>query len=212
MIRERGTNSMLKRYKWTWILLVVIVIGAGYLVYNAMGFGKEKLPVISQVGDFSFENVDGKTVSLDDTKGKVRLFYFFYTSCPDVCPVTTFMLSQTQKQLVKDGTFGKDAEFVSISFDPKVDTREKIKEFGDKFNVDYNGWYFLRGEDQQIRDLAEKSFKIAIMGDNKDNFSHANIIALVDRNNQVRKLYNANNTDEVTAESLAKDVEALAKE
>ncbi|MDR9855963.1 SCO family protein [Paenibacillus sp. VCA1] len=203
---------MLKRYKWTWVLLAIIVILAGYLIYAGTGIGKSKLPVLGEVEDFSFENVDGKTVTRDDTKGKVRLFYFFYTSCPDVCPVTTFLLSQTQKQLIKDGKFGKDAEFVSISFDPKVDTREKIKEFGDKFYVDYNGWYFLRGEDQKIRDVAEKSFKIAIVGDNKDNFAHSNIIALVDRDNKVRKLYNANDTDNVTAEALAKDVEELAKQ
>ncbi|MEC0369440.1 SCO family protein [Paenibacillus chibensis] len=203
---------MLKRYKWTWILLAVIIVMAGYLIYTGSGIGKSKLPVLGQVEDFSLENVDGKTVTLEDTKGKVRLFYFFYTSCPDVCPVTTFLLSQTQKQLIQDGVFAKDAEFVSVSFDPKVDTKEKIKEFADKFYVDYNGWYFLRGDDQKIRDLAEKSFKIGIMGDNKDNFAHSNIIALVDRDNQVRKLYNANDTDNVTAESLAKDVEALAKQ
>ncbi|MCJ8014365.1 SCO family protein [Paenibacillus sp. KQZ6P-2] len=203
---------MLKRYKWTWILLAVIIIMAGYLIYTSTGFGKSKLPVLGQVEDFSLENVDGKTVTLDDTKGKVRLFYFFYTSCPDVCPVTTFLLSQTQKQLIKDGVFPKDVEFVSISFDPKVDTKEKIKAFADKFYVDYNGWYFLRGDDQKIKDIAEKSFKIGIMGDNKDNFAHSNVIALVDRDNNVRKLYNANDTDNVTAESLAKDVEDLAKE
>ncbi|MED5020183.1 SCO family protein [Paenibacillus chibensis] len=203
---------MLKRYKWTWILLAVIIVMAGYLIYTGSGIGKSKLPVLGQVEDFSLENVDGKTVTLEDTKGKVRLFYFFYTSCPDVCPVTTFLLSQTQKQLIQDGVFAKDAEFVSVSFDPKVDTKEKIKEFADKFYVDYNGWYFLRGDDQKIRDLAEKSFKIGIMGDNKDNFAHSNIIALVDRDNKVRKLYNANDTDNVTAESLAKDVEALAKQ
>lgn len=203
---------MLKRYKWTWILLALIVIMAGYLIYTGTGIGKSKFPVLGQVEDFSLENVDGKTVTRDDTKGKVRLFYFFYTSCPDVCPVTTFLLSQTQKQLIKDGTFAKDAEFVSISFDPKVDTRDKIKEFGDKFYVDYNGWYFLRGDDKKIREVAEKSFKIGIMGDNKDNFAHSNVIALVDRNNQVRKLYNANDTDNVTAESLAKDVEELVKQ
>ncbi|GAB6988026.1 SCO family protein [Paenibacillus pini] len=202
---------MWKRYKWTWILLAVVVVVAGFLVVNSLGLGKEKLPVISTVENFSFENVDGKTVTLDDTKGKVRLFYFFYTSCPDVCPITTFMLSQTQKQLIKDGLFNKDVQFVSISFDPKVDTREKIKQFGDKFYVDYNGWYFLRGEDQKIRDIAEKSFKIGIIGDNKDNYSHSNLIALVDRDNQVRKLYNANDTENVTAEVLAKDVKDLAK-
>jgi protein SCO1/2 len=188
-----------------------MVIMAGYLLIQSLDLGKEKLPIIAEVQDFSLENVDGSTVMRDDTKGKVRLFYFFFTNCPDVCPVTTFMLSQVQDKLIKDGTFGKEAEFVSISFDPEVDTVEEMKKFGDKFNVDYNGWYFLRGDKQKIWDLAEKSFKIAIVGNNKDNYSHANLIALVDRDNQVRKLYNANDTENVTVDVLAQDIKDLAK-
>ncbi|HEY2492850.1 MAG TPA: SCO family protein [Paenibacillus sp.] len=202
---------MIKRYKWTWVLLSIMVIMAGYLLIQSLDLGKEKLPIIAEVQDFSLENVDGSTVMRDDTKGKVRLFYFFFTNCPDVCPVTTFMLSQVQDKLIKDGTFGKEAEFVSISFDPEVDTVEEMKKFGDKFNVDYNGWYFLRGDKQKIWDLAEKSFKIAIVGNNKDNYSHANLIALVDRDNQVRKLYNANDTENVTVDVLAQDIKDLAK-
>lgn len=202
---------MIKRYKWTWVLLSIMVIMAGYLLVQSLDIGKQKLPIIAEVQDFSLENVDGSTVTRDDTKGKVRLFYFFFTNCPDVCPVTTFMLSQVQDKLIKEGTFGKEAEFVSISFDPEVDTVEEMKKFGDKFNVDYKGWYFLRGDKQKTWDLAEKSFKVAIFGNNKDNYSHANLIALVDRDNQVRKLYNANDTEKVTVDVLAQDIKDLAK-
>lgn len=202
----------LKRYKGTWITIGIIVIFAAYLLVTSLGVGKEKWSVIGNVQDFSLENVDKTTVTLDDTKGKVRLFYFFFTSCPDVCPVTTDMLARAQKKLVEEGSFGKDVEFVSISFDPEVDTVEKIKEFGDKFKVDYNGWYFLRGDKQEIWDLAEKSFKIMIIGDKEGNYSHANLIALVDRDNQVRNLYNANDTEDVSVDILVKDINDLAKE
>jgi len=201
-----------KRYKWTWAFVGVIIIVVGYLLVSSLGLGKEKLPVIGTVQDFSLENVDKTTVTLDDTKGKVRLFYFFFTSCPDVCPITTFMLSQAQDKLQEEGIFNKDVEFVSISFDPEVDTVEKIKEFGDRYKVDYNGWYFLRGDKQTVWDLAEKSFKIMILGDNEGNYSHANLIALVDRDNQVRQLYNANDTDDVTVDMLVKDIKDLAKD
>ena len=201
-----------KRYKWTWAFVGVIIIVVGYLLVSSLGLGKEKLPVIGTVQDFSLENVDKTTVTLDDTKGKVRLFYFFFTSCPDVCPITTFMLSQAQDKLQEEGIFNKDVEFVSISFDPEVDTVEKIKEFGDRFKVDYNGWYFLRGDKQTVWSLAEKSFKIMILGDNEGNYSHANLIALVDRDNQVRQLYNANDTDDVTVDMLVKDIKDLAKD
>ncbi|WP_422658271.1 SCO family protein [Paenibacillus sp. EC2-1] len=204
--------SSLKRYKWTWLLLSVCVIAAVVLVYNSLGIGKSKFPVVGQVADFTMENVDGKTVSRDDTKGQVRLMYFYFTSCPDVCPVTTFLLSQVQNELKKDGTFGKDVSFVSISFDPVTDTREKIKEFGDRFFADYSGWYFLRGDQEKTRDLMQGSFKIPLLGKDSTNYTHGNYIALVDRDNNIRKMYNAADPSSVQIEEVVKDVKALAKE
>ncbi|WP_342760334.1 SCO family protein [Paenibacillus sp. PK3_47] len=202
----------LKKYKWTWILLVLALGMAVYLVADSTAFGKEKLPVIGEVQDFSLENVDGEQITLADTQGKARLVYFFFTECPDVCPITTFMLSQTQDLLKQDGSFGKDVEFVSVSFDPENDTREAIKAFADRFQADYNGWYFLRGDQEQVRKLAADSFKVLIAGNNKDNFAHANLIGLVDRDNRLRGLYDAGDTENVTPEFLADTVKDLARE
>lgn len=202
----------LKRYKWTWLLLLLALIMASYLAVNSLNLGKEKLPVIGEVQDFSLENVNGDQITLADTQGKARLVYFFFTQCPDVCPITTFMLSQTQKILVEDGSFGKDVEFVSISFDPENDTREAIKAFADRFQANYEGWYFLRGDQEAIRKLATDSFKVLIAGNTKENFVHANRIALVDRDNRLRALYDAGDTDNITPEFLADQLKKLARE
>lgn len=201
-----------KRYKWTWILLAVCVVAAVYLVYNALGFGKDKLPVIREVGSYSMENVDGKTIASEDTKEKVKLMYFYFTSCPDVCPVTTLILSQIQEELKKEGLFGGEVNFVSISFDPKTDTKEKIKEFGDRFNADYSGWYFLRGDQEETRKLMQESFKIPLLGNDSTNFTHGNSIALVDRDNNIRKMYNAGIPSDVKTEDIIQDIKTLIKE
>ncbi|GGF60709.1 hypothetical protein GCM10010912_02360 [Paenibacillus albidus] len=202
----------LKRYKWTWILLLLALGMAGYLLWSTLDLGKKELPVIGAVQDFSLENVEGEQVTLADTQGKARLVYFFFTECPDVCPITTFMLSQTQDLLVKEGSFGKDVEFVSISFDPENDTREAIKTFADRFHADYSGWHFLRGDQEEVRKLAAESFKVMIAGNNKDNFAHANLIGLVDRDNNLRALYDAGDSENVTPEFLAETVQELARE
>ena len=193
-------------------MLILALAMAGYLAANSLVFGKEKLPMIGQVQNFSLQNVDNQTVTLADTEGKVRLVYFFFTKCPDVCPITTFTMSQTQDLLVKNGRFGKDASFISISFDPENDTQEAIKTFADRFHAKYEGWYFLRGNQESVRKLAAESFKILIAGNNKDNFAHANLIGLVDRNNNLRALYDAGDTDNITPEFLADTVTQLAKE
>ncbi|NGM84761.1 SCO family protein [Paenibacillus sp. 7124] len=203
---------ILLRYKWTWLMLLLALAMAAYLAASSWSSRTGKLPVIGEVHDFSLENVNGDTVTLSDTEGKVRLVYFFFTQCPDVCPVTTFTLSQTQKLLIKDGSFGKDAAFLSISFDPQNDTREAIKTYADRFHANYDGWYFLRGDQEKVRNLAADSFKILIAGNSKDNFAHANLIGLVDRENRLRALYNAGDTDQVTPEFLADAVNKLARE
>nr|WP_157261061.1 SCO family protein [Paenibacillus wynnii] len=203
---------LIKKYKWTWLMLLLALAMAGYLAANSLDFGKEKLPMIGQVQNFSLQNVDGQTVTLADTEGKARLVYFFFTQCPDVCPITTFTLSQTQDLLMKSGEFGKDVAFISISFDPENDTPEAIKTFADRFHANYDGWYFLRGEQEQIRKLAADSFKVLIAGNKKDNFAHANLIGLVDRKNNLRALYNAGDTENITPEYLADVVTQLAKE
>ncbi|WP_339789028.1 SCO family protein [Paenibacillus sp. FSL R7-0313] len=203
---------MLKKYKWTWMLLGLALIMAVYLMWGTVFASKEKLPEIREIQSFSMENVDGSTVSLEDTQGKVRLFYFYFTSCPDVCPITTFTLSQVQDLLKEDDTFGKDVSFVSISFDPKVDTREKIKTFADRFHADYSGWYFLRGDMDKTKQFARESFQILIDGESKDDFAHMNMIGLVDENNQLRKVYNAFNTEAVVPAVIAEDIRNLIKE
>ncbi|WP_338540599.1 SCO family protein [Paenibacillus tundrae] len=204
---------MFKKYIWTWILLALALVMVVYLMWGNLFAGKEKLPEIREIQSFSMENVDGKTVSLEDTQGKVRLFYFYFTSCPDVCPITTYTLSEVQDLLKEDDTFGNDASFVSISFDPEVDTKEKIKEFADRFHADYNGWYFLRGDMEETKKFARESFQILIEGETKDDFAHMNLIGLVDRNNQLRKIYSPGNIPEnVDPAVIAEDIRNLIKE
>lgn len=198
--------SLLKRYKWTWLLLAIAILLAGYLLMPSLN--KPKLPVIGPVESFSMDNVDGRTVTLDDTQGKVRLFYFFFANCPDVCPLTTFRLSQVQDILKEKDLFGEDASIVSITFDPERDTLENIRAFGDKFKADYNGWYFLRGDQQQTMDLALNSFKTLVTKDQDGNFVHADLIGLVDRNGNLRDIYRP----EATPEEIAQGVANLTKE
>ena len=54
-------------------------------ITGASGFGS----------DFSLLDVDGKTRTLADFKGKVVVMFFGYTQCPDVCPTTLTEMQQT---------------------------------------------------------------------------------------------------------------------
>lgn len=75
--------------------------------------------------------------------------------------------------------------------------------------ADLSGWYFLRGDEQQTAELM-KGFGSAVMKDNDGNFSHTNLVTLVDQEGRVRKYYNANDL-EITAETIADGVMSLLK-
>nr|WP_238357570.1 SCO family protein [Cohnella zeiphila] len=182
-----------------------------YLLYNSLSGGGTKLADQGAAADFTYSDIDGKQVTMSEENGKVRLVYFFYSNCPDVCPPTTFMMSQVQDQLKAEGKFGSQVEFLSITIDPTRDTPEALKTFGDKFNADYTGWKFLRGDEQATADLAKKYNLLVSKGDD-GNFGHMNLIVLVDKKGHIRDYIspqaNGDPTD-VTADELTKEIKTL---
>ena len=74
--------------------------GAGYF---------PNLPVVTQ---------DGKTLKFYDDvlTGKRVLVSFIYTSCPDICPLTTARVSQLEDAL--GDAVGRDIFFISLTVDP----------------------------------------------------------------------------------------------
>jgi protein SCO1 len=104
------------------------------------------LPVVTQ---------DGKTLQFYDDviKGKIVLVSFIYTSCPDICPLTTARLTQVEDKL--GDMVGRDIFFVSLTVDPENDTPEKLKQFSAAFHVG-PGWLFLTGKPEDIRLINSK--------------------------------------------------------
>src|SRR5450432_1861446 len=121
------------------------------------------VPVVTQ---------DGKTLNFYDDviKGKRVVVSFIYTSCPDICPLTTARLTQVEDQLRDQ--MGQDLFFVSMTVDPENDTPEKLKEFSNAFGTG-PGWLFLTGKPEDIR------FINARLGDKSRSLSdHRNEVVL----------------------------------
>src|SRR5215472_14309648 len=122
------------------------------------------LPVIDQ---------NGRTLNFYDDviKGKIVVISFIYTTCQDLCPLTTAKMAQIEDKL--DGAVGRDLFFISMSVDPENDTPERLKAFADAFDVG-PGWLFLTGKLADIRVINRK------LGDRSDrNLSdHRNEIVL----------------------------------
>ncbi len=78
-----------------------------------------------------------------DTEGSVRLIYFGFTSCPDICPVH---LSQLSDVLNRPG-IPPNIRVLFVTVDPETDTPEVIRAFLDQFNAEFVG---LTGTKQKL--------------------------------------------------------------
>jgi protein SCO1/2 len=98
---------------------------------------------------------EGQTVRFFDDmiKDKVVLINFFYSRCPDVCPLETARLREV-KRILGDRV-GRDVFMYSITIDPEYDTPETIKAYAEKFDVG-SGWLFLTGKEADILQVRKK--------------------------------------------------------
>ncbi len=156
-------------------------------------------------------NQFGKKVSLNDKdlEGKILIVDFFFTSCPSICPTLTRSMKKIQDAFVKNDTI---VRYVSITVDPARDTAEKLKAYGDKFNINHDTWWMLTGEKKEIYDLALHEFKANIAQEEgvDTNFIHTDKFFLLDKNRVVRGWYSG--TDSSHLDRLINDAVLLMME
>ena len=99
------------------------------------------LPVVDQ---------DGRQLRFYDDliKDKIVVIMFIYTSCTDICPITTARMTQIEDKLVD--VLGRDIFIVSLTVDPVNDTPERLKAYSKAFSTG-PGWSFVTGRPEDIR-------------------------------------------------------------
>jgi len=99
------------------------------------------LPVVNQ---------NGETLKFYDDliKDKIVIVMFIYTSCTDICPLTTARMTLIEDKL--GNAVGRDIFIVSMTVDPEVDTPEKLKAYSKSFATG-PGWTFVTGKPEDIR-------------------------------------------------------------
>jgi len=160
----------------------------------------ERLQTYGTVPDFDLIERSGSRVELSDLRGKLWVAQFFYTNCPDICPLTVPQMGLLHLEYQNDREFRSDVRFVSITVDPERDTPQVLKKFAERFNADPERWLFLTGEKASIYRLAQEGFRLGIgemenppeekakTGEEKA-FLHSARLILVDRNAQIRGYY-----------------------
>lgn len=168
--------------------------------------GKKEYRKIPEVVGFDQNKNHFNTLQL---KGKVQVANFFFASCPVVCPK---MIQQT-KLVWEAYENEKDLiNFVSYSIDPKRDSSEKLYNFAERFDIENTGnWYFVNVGKENVYKLARNDYKITAIQANEDkmDFIHSELLALLDENLLVRGYYDSTEPKEI--EQLIKDIKKLIK-
>lgn len=125
-------------------LVVILVIAGGVALLAEGNSGRQQLPAnVSTAKSASFSGLEaspaklapplqlhsylGKTVNIDQYRGKALLVTFLYTNCPDVCPLITANLHAALEMM--GPKLAAKTQIVAVSVDPRGDTPQAVAAF-----------------------------------------------------------------------------------
>jgi protein SCO1 len=191
--------------------LICLAVAAFAIAATWFQLAYDKTPplkVFKQVPDFELTERSGKTIRLDDLKGRVWIADFFYASCPGPCPIVSSKLSKLQDEMLKmDG-----ALLVSISTQPETDTVEVLRKYAERFHASPDKWLFLTGDKSRIYSLANAGFLLTAVEqkDSKNPVIHSTKLALVDKAGNIRNFYDGDSDE--SAPRILHDIKFLLRE
>jgi protein SCO1/2 len=153
----------------------------------------EPPPVLGQLPDFTLVDQNGEAFDLQALQGDFWVADFIFTHCRSTCPRLTAHMQGLQTRL----SDVPNAQFLSVSVDPRNDTPEVLKAYMTKNELSEANWRFVTGDEGAIRDVVVNGFKVGLAeGEDRPDaeaIMHANHFVLVDEKAQVRGYYRANN-------------------
>ena len=151
-------------------------------------------------------NQNGNNITQDNYKNKIYVADFFFTTCPDICPIMTGNMVYLQENL-KD----TNVMLASFSVTPEVDNVDVLKKYSIEKGVDDSKWNLMTGEKKQIYDLARKSYLVAKAMPDGNNHAmiHTENFVLVDKEKRIRGYYDGTNIEDM--DKLLDDIQILIK-
>lgn len=138
--------------------------------------------------DFELQDADGGTLRLGDLRGQVIVLNFIYTTCPDVCPLHAERIAEVQA-MVNRTPMRDLVRFISVTTDPKTDTRQALRDYGPAHGLDAANWVFLTSgpamPEDATRKLAER-FGHKFTKTDDGTQTHAVVTHVIDREGRWR--------------------------
>ncbi|MBK9323533.1 MAG: SCO family protein [Bdellovibrionaceae bacterium] len=149
----------------------------------------------------NWRNTKNEKVSIDIARGSLTLIAMVYTSCAHACPMTISKVQDIQKDLLAAGF--KNIKVVLASFDAKNDRPERLKKYQEARKLAQDQWIFLSPESESDARQLAVTLGISYKDLGNGDFSHSNIIALLDKNGiQLASIDNLNSSADVFVSAM----------
>lgn len=169
-------------------LVVVFFVVMSWVI---PGFTKKTFPPIGTLQPFTFTTQDGTPFTEKNLAGKVAAVHYFFTTCKGICPRMNNNM-RTVYNALKDEP---DFLIVSHTCDPETDSVARLKHYSDSMKVDPKHWVFLTGRKDSLYTMARQVYKIDDPANNvtdlKSDFLHTQFVALVNKQGNIVKIYDA---------------------
>jgi protein SCO1 len=167
------------------------------------------------VPDFKYLNQNGKTIAIDQFRGKVLLVTFIYTRCPlpDYCIRMSRNFADVQHQVAADPQLYSKTHLLSVSFDPAFDTPQVLRRYGAAYtgehgNQAFSHWDFAVPSSSELDSVSE-FFDVGVSAGSNNTLTHSLSTAVIAPNGNIFRWYPSN---EWTPSAVVEDVKhALAQ-
>lgn len=151
-------------------------------------------------GGLNMVDPQGQPRTLASFQGKITVFFFGFTQCPDVCPTALASLAETMALLGPDAA---QVQVVMITVDPERDTGEILARYTTTFSPGFIG---LTGSPEQLSATA-RSFKayyakVRTAQPGQYTMDHSSSFYVFDKNGQPRVLIRGDSPPQTIATDL----------
>jgi cytochrome oxidase Cu insertion factor (SCO1/SenC/PrrC family) len=173
--------------------------------YDPPAAGSYTLPAVKAAADGDVLDSKGRPLRLRElTRDRVTVMSFIYTRCAAAraCPYATGVLMQLHRLSSEDPELAKGMRLVSMSFDPDVDTPERMAAYAALANGRSSAaeWRFLTTRSRMELQPILEAYGQAV--DRKMNpfdptgpLNHTLRVFLIDRDGNIRNIYSSGALD-----------------
>jgi len=207
---------MLKNYFNITLALLIVLWGSScgtsqnhsLKIYGERSLDENGDTIYFTIPEFEFTNQDKQKITLQNTKGKVFVTDFFFTTCPTICP----RMKDQMLRVYEEFKGNPDVIIISHTIDTKHDTVELLYDFAyNKLEIKPGIWHFVTGEKNEIYEMARNYMIVASEdGTAPGGYVHSGKFILIDKKGQIRGYYDG--TDPLSVSDLMHDMKALLAE